>query len=297
MPITTVHLRHRRPVDYGTAPGSTTISRRARELFKRYGNVVGAAYGDAQPDSEYVLAYSPNDPASASVGLAMSGGAGAVGATINGVTVTATWATSDTNSCGLAAAAINASSNALVQGLVTANNLSTLLTLVSVAAGTEIRICGTRFVATQGVPPQIASDGNVCKFDISGSDTADALALANAINAAPGVSRFIFAVVSTNTVRLFARQWVFSGTATFAWPTAPSTPSNFVDASAASVTVSSTSLAASAFIGIVATQPGLQGNQATIAASGTGVTVINAETRMVLGKGPNSVNQIVIDNC
>lgn len=297
MPVTTVHFRHRRPMDYGTAPGSTTISRRASALFRRYANLIKAGAADAQADSEYVLAYSPNDPASASCALAMSAGSGAVGGIINGVTVTATAAGGDTNSCGLVAAAINASANALVQGLVTASNLSTLLTLASVTAGTEIRICGTRFVATSGVPPQIVSGGNVCNFDISGSDTADALALANAINASPGCSRFIFAVVSTNTVRLFARQWLFSGTATFAWPTAPGTPANFVDASAATVTVSATSLAASAFVGIIATQPGLFGNCMTIALSGTGVTVVNAETRFVRGQGPNSVNQIVIDNC
>lgn len=294
MPVSTIHLRHRRPADYGTTPGSTTITRRARELFRRFLNVATSV--GALPDSEYFFAYSASDPASACCGLTISGGSGAVGAIINGVTVTATWATSDTNSAALAAAAINASSNALVQGLVTSNNLSATITLASVTAGAEVVVGSTRFIATSGVRPAIVSDGNVCNFDISGSDTADAAALANAINGSPECSRFFFAVAAAAVVRVFARQWTFASNV-FSWPTAPRTPPNLLATTSATMTLSATSLTAGTSFGIIATQPGIQGNCMTIALSGTGVTVINSETRFVRGVGCNSVNQIVIDNC
>lgn len=289
MPATLVSLRHRRPVEYGTAPGSTTISRRGRDLFRRFLNVGLAGLGSGQSDADYALAYSSTDPATAVAGLAMSSGAGAVGGIINGVTVTATYATSDTNSCGLVAAAINASTNALVQGFVTANNLTTTLTLVSTAAGDAVDVCGTRFIAVSGTPAQIVSGGNLCKFDISGNDAADATALANAINAAPGVSRFVSAIAVSNVVRLFAKQATFTSPATFAWPSGPGVPANSVVSQASTITAAAASLAAGAFVGINACMPGISGNAITIAASGTGVTVLNSATRLTLGAGFNVV--------
>lgn len=284
MPATLVALRHRRPLDYGTAPGSSTINRRGRELFRRYANLVTAALG-ANSDNEYALAYSSADPAYAVAGLAMSGGAGTVGVTLNGVAVTATYATSDTNSCGLVAAAINASSNALVAGFVTASNLTATLTLTSTVAGDFVNICGTRFTAVSGTPPQIVSGGNLCNFDISGNDAADATALAAAINSAPVVSRYVSALAVSNVVRLFARQYAFSGTATFAWPSGPGVPANSVISGSGTIVASAASLAAGAFVGINACMPGISGNTITTAASGTGVTVLNSAARLVNGAG------------
>lgn len=284
MPATLVALRHRRPLDYGTAPGSSTINRRGRELFRRYANLVTAALG-ASSDNEYALAYSSADPAYAVAGLAMSGGAGTVGVTLNGVAVTATYATSDTNSCGLVAAAINASSNALVAGFVTASNLTATLTLTSTVAGDFVNICGTRFTAVSGTPPQIVSGGNLCNFDISGNDAADATALAAAINSAPVVSRYVSALAVSNVVRLFARQYAFSGTATFAWPSGPGVPANSIISGSGTIVASAASLAAGAFVGINACMPGISGNTITTAASGTGVTVLNSAARLVNGAG------------
>jgi hypothetical protein len=284
MPATLVALRHRRPLDYGSAPGSSTITRRGRELFRRYANLVVSALG-ANSDNEYALAYSSADPAFAVGGLAMSGGAGTVGVTLNGVATTATYATSDTNSCGLIAAAINASSNALVAGYVTASNLTATLTLTSTVAGDFVNICGTRFTAVSGTPPQSVSGGNLCTFDVSGNDAADATALAAAINAAPGVSRYVSALVISNVVRLFARQFAFSGTATFTWPSGPGVPANSVISGSGTIVANVASLTAAAFVGINACMPGISGNTITTVASGTGVTVLNAAARLVNGAG------------
>ncbi len=292
MPMTALYFRHRRPADYGTTVGTTTINRRGTQLLRRVLNGAMGNLGGPSGDQDYAVVYSPNEPSFAVGGLAMSGGAGAVGGIINGVTVTATFASSDINSCGLVAAAINASANALVQGFVTANNLSATLTLTSVAAGATVDICGYRFTATTGTPAAIVSGGNLFNFDVSGNDTADATALVAAINAAPGLSRYVSAVSTTNVVRVFARQYLFSGTATFTWPTAPGTPTNTLVSQASSIVASAASLAASAFVGINACIPGVAGNAITLALSGTGVTVIGGGARLALGTGLNVVSVV-----
>lgn len=74
--------------------------------------------------------------AQASQTLTLSSAAGAVGATINGVTVTATASGGDTNTAALIAAAINASTNPLVQGLVTATSSGAVVTVRSAVSGT-----------------------------------------------------------------------------------------------------------------------------------------------------------------
>lgn len=296
MPMTAVYLRHRRPADYGVTPGTTTISRRARELFRRYVKVVMGAMSDADADSEYALVYGGStEPAYANTGLAMASGTGSVGATINGVTVTATWATSDTNSCALVANAINSSTNALVQGFVTANNLTATLTLTGVAAGNSVVVCGTTFTAVTAIPNPVSGYSNGL-FVRSGVDATDAANLAAAINSAPGLSRFVFAVPVSNVVRLFAKQANYtSGTNTFSWPTAPGTPSNAILSGASTIVASGASLAAGAFVGLSCPVPGVMGNAISVAASGTGVTVLNTETRFQRGAALNVVS--IIDNC
>jgi hypothetical protein len=297
MPMTAVYLRHRRPVDYGTAPGSTTISRRGRELFRRFANLAMGALSDAQADSEYTLVYGGStEPAFANAGLAISSGAGAVGATLNGVAVTATYATSDTNSAALIAAAINASTNALVQGFFIASNLTATLTLTSVAAGDTVEIGGFQFVANSGTRPNYVSGANLGYFDVSGNDAADATSLAAAINSCPSLDRYVFAVPVSNVVRLFvARANYAAATNTFSFPTGPGVPTNNIFSRASTIVASGGSLVAGAFVGIEAGVPGVVGNAFTIAASGTGVSVLNTETRLNRGAALNILG--VTDNC
>lgn len=289
MPITALYLRTRRPVDYGVTPGSTTINRRGRDLLRRVANVVVGAVG-ARADADYTMVYSGStEPAFANSGLAISGGTGTIGVTVNGVAVTVTSGVSDTSSAGLIAAAVNASVDPLVLGFVTANNLTATATLVSVAAGTTIDICGYRFTATTGTPPLTVSGGNLGTFDISGNDAADATALAAAINQMPGLCRFIAAVPVSNVVRLFARRFAFTSPDAFAWPSGPDVPPNVLAASAASVTLSGAALAAGAFVALNSCVPGVSANAVTIAASGTGVTTLNSEARLTRGTGLNLV--------
>jgi hypothetical protein len=302
MPVTLVEVRHRRKVDYGVTAGSTTIMRQGRDLWRRFMSQTKSSLLDSNPDSEYALAYTDTDPAVANTGLALSGGSGAVGATLAGVAVTATWATSDTNSAALIAAAINSSSTAKVKGMFRSSNLTATITCSGVTAGDTVDVCGSRFTATTGVPVNSYSGAYLAAFDRSGSDAATATALAAAINNFPGLSRFVFAVPVSNVVRLFARQFVYTvATNTFSWPVSQGgvgsdVPSNvLVSSTAARLALSGSSLAAGAFVGIAHVLGGVFGNQVAVAASGTGVSVLNGETYLMRGTGLDG--GVIIDNC
>lgn len=74
-------------------------------------------------------------PALATGTVTIASGSGTITATINGVAIAITWATSDTNSAALLAAAITASVNALVAGLVTATSLAGVVTITAARGG------------------------------------------------------------------------------------------------------------------------------------------------------------------
>ncbi len=285
MPTVSIQLRTRRPADLGVTPGTTTITRRRTELLRRVANLIRGGAADVHSDSEYCIQYSSADPSVACGGLAISSGSGTVGGTVNGVACTATWATSDTNSAGLVAAAINASTNALVAGLVSATNLVATVTAATVVAGDWVDVCGVRFEATTGTPANTYSGRALNTFDRSGTNTQTATALAAAVNNSPVVSRYIYAVSAAAVVYLFARQSVFSGTVTFSWPTANGAPPNTLTSNGSTLSLSGAALAAGAFVGICSAAEGVQGNQCTLAASGTGVTTINSNARLVGGTG------------
>ena len=69
--------------------------------------------------------------------LTLSTASGAVGGVINGVTITATAAGGDTASAALIAAAINASTNALVLNIVRATSAGAVVTISAVASGAQ----------------------------------------------------------------------------------------------------------------------------------------------------------------
>jgi len=190
--------------------------------------------------------------------LVCSGGAGAMGATIDATLVTATFATSDTVTAGLIAAAIRA--NTSVNRKVTATNIGMQLTLATVTAGQYVDICNTRFTAVSGTPAQFG------EFDISGADTADALSLALAINRHPSLSMRWKAVSALGVVHLF--------------PTTDRAGRQFesvINSGAFStITINSGVPAASAKVGIIALGGGPIGECCTVVASGTGVTYSTA---------------------
>ena len=291
MPISAVYLRHRRPVDYGVTPGSTTINRRGIELFRRFLNVANGAVQGASADGEYTLVQSDSvEPAFAVGALSLTGASGTVGGTINGVTLTATHGTTDILDAALIAAVVNASTNALVQGFVTSSNLSATLTLVSTAAGDTVDVCGYRLTARSGTGPNLNVSGSAQGFfDISGNDTADALSLVGAINTMPGLSRWVSAISVAGVVHMFPRRFGFTSP-TFSWPTGPGVPGNTIVSNASTITASGAAFIPSIKVGLNACIPGVQGNAVTVALSGTGVTVLGTQTRLIGGLGLNQVS-------
>lgn len=291
MPISATYLRHRRPVDYGVTPGSTTITRRGSALLRRFANVLAGSLNGANADSEYTLVYGDGtEPAFACGALSLSGASGTIGGIINGVTLTTTHGTTDILDAALIAAVLNASSNALVQGFITSNNLGATLTLTTVLAGDSVDICGTRMTARSGTGPNLNVSGSSQGFfDMSGSDTADALSLATAINQMPGLSRFVSAISVAGVVHLMARRFNFTSP-TFSWPTGPGVPSNTIISNSGTIVASGASFITSAKVNLNACIPGVQGNAVTVALSGTGVTVLGTQTRLIGGLGLNAVS-------
>lgn len=91
------------------------------------------------------------DLVAASGTVTISGGSGSITAIIGGVSISITWATSDTNSAALLAAQINASTNALVQFQVTATSAAGVCTITAVqkgAGGNHITFTATGTGAT-----------------------------------------------------------------------------------------------------------------------------------------------------
>lgn len=203
--------------------------------------------------------------------VTMASSTGTVGATINGVAVTVTWATSDINSSTLFAAAVTASTNVLVQYLVQACNIAGSVRCVSVVAGefVEFNVVGLgtfRFTGKSG------GTLDASQFDASGNDTAKALSLATQINNRAGLNKYVLADPTTDTVAI--RQ--ISGTTAALTISASSTTFPLVALSAAASTLVSSLV------------PGVVGNCQTIAASGTNVTINGSLTRLAAGTGGNA---------
>jgi len=253
MPHTIVVLNHEKPLPLQT--------RKKKDALRRVANRINGILSGAASGSWVIL----NDEtahsnvagvaARAAAVLSLSSGSGAVGAVINGTTVTATWATSDANSMGLVVNAIN--TNTTVNQLVAATRYVGTLTLSSVTADTTVTICGITFTATS------ADTGKRREFSVSGGNNAAALALARAINAEPRLSGKLVAVASgvSNVVYLGLLR-----------NSAPRSDER-LSASAGTVTVVQF---AAANLGVVyALQPGALGNACSLTATGTGMTAIS----------------------
>lgn len=198
--------------------------------------------------------------------LVLSGGAGAVGATIDGTLVTAAFATSDAVTQALVAAAIRA--NTTVNRKVTASSRGLQLTIASVTAGQFIDICNTRFTAVNGSPTQFG------EFDMSGADTADATSLALAINRHPSLAMRVRAISNAGAIYIFPA--VDRAMTKFEVLTNTGAFSTFTLNAAAQTSL--------AICGVFAMVPGSIGECCTVVASGTGMTYATANAGK-LGNG------------
>jgi phage tail sheath gpL-like len=119
-------------VTHGVAGDYTgKASMKARDILPRFERFIsGCALGAFQGATGFDVAQTQ-----ATGTLTISSGSGTVGGSINGVSVTVTWGTSDTATATALAAAINASSNALVNKHVTASAAAGVVTLTALVPG------------------------------------------------------------------------------------------------------------------------------------------------------------------
>lgn len=210
----------------------------------------------------------------ASAFLNINSGTGDLTATINGVANTVTWATSDANTASLLVTAINVTNIATSKGFVWASRRVATLTLASVVAGTELVVCGYRFTATA------TATGKPFEFSISGNDSADATALANAINASPGCGDIVRAQAASNVVYVGLSPAV-SGAQNFS-----AVPGGGILEGVSTITTANGALAdTGANIFLWCPVPGIIGNAVSLAVTGTGLTAIGSATAFGRGAG------------
>lgn len=121
-------LNHTSPIDVG---GTASPTRTRKTLLRRFVNFLFAAIGGTKKVTSFDIFPDGETPSAASGTVTLSTSSGTVGATINGVSITTAFATSDTATAAALAAAINASTNALVQYLVTATSAAGVVTITS----------------------------------------------------------------------------------------------------------------------------------------------------------------------
>lgn len=244
-----------------------TAQRKDQVLLRMVANwLMAALAGDAKVQG-FDVQVNSEAGAKAATTVTFATSSGSVGITINGVTVTVTWASSDIASMTALVAAIGASVSALVQYLVEASNTRGTATLTSVAAGTVFNLGQYQFTAVNRAPV------NYGEFDISGNDTADAASLAAAINNHPQVSRYYQAIAASGVCAI--------------WRFATPPGSGLLSASASSIAVAA--FAASAVGCVRSVERTRLANAITTAASGTNVTV--GAARLTGGAGGNVVQR------
>lgn len=130
MPSTVITLTHTKPaaslLPWATLPDG--VHRTAIGLSEALEGIAGGLV-EAQVD----VALGASSAAAAWGTVTISSGSGAIVATINGVAISVTWATSDANTATLLAAAINASTHQLVSGIVTASASGGVVTITALA--------------------------------------------------------------------------------------------------------------------------------------------------------------------
>lgn len=152
-------LNHSSPIDLG---GVASPTRGKKELLRRFINFLMGCISGVKSVTGFDIYAGGATAVAASGTVTLSGSSGTVGATINGVSVTTAFATSDTVTATALAAAINASTNALVQYHVTASSLAGVVTITAAkkgiagntitlaASGTGATASGARLTAGAG---------------------------------------------------------------------------------------------------------------------------------------------------
>lgn len=197
-----------------TKEGSTStgqITKVGRPLLRKVIRHLEGLLGGVTDGSHILIQTDGAQPVAANATITIASGSNAADTvTINGTAITAVNGTPVNNQydmsgnataeCTSLAAAINASTTALISKHCEASNWAGSVALSSCPAGTVITIAGYQFVAKSGtISLGVGHEGD---FDISGNDSADGDALVAAINAHPVLSHKVFASNSAGTVTI-----------------------------------------------------------------------------------------------
>jgi hypothetical protein len=216
--------------------------------------------GASQIDSIQVSPDAASPAAKAGCTVALSSGSGTVGVYISGVAGTVTWATSDQASATALVAAINALTDAKVQGIVQAGRASfAQVTCASVAAGDTVTLSNVVLTA-------VAGTAGFAQFSKDTSDTATAASLVLAINGHPILGNYYHAVSSSGVVKIYP---------TYPDASAPAGLGTEVLTSSNGTTLAVVAQTADPSFAITAMRPGAAGNSISIIATGTGASIGN----------------------
>lgn len=117
-------------------PLQTQLAHDRRLCLQRIANHIEALQGGTRQGTvTYIVDGGSGVAASGTITIAS--GSGSIAAIINGVTISVTWATSDTNTAALLATAINASANALVAPFVGATSALGVVTITADNKGVQ----------------------------------------------------------------------------------------------------------------------------------------------------------------
>lgn len=190
-----------------------STTKTGRELLIKVINHLNAALLGTKRVGRVLTQPSTSQPVAASGTVICASVSNADTVTINGAAMTAVVGApaadqfdqsgTDTATATSLALAINSSVTALVSTYVEASNFAATITLATCLAGSRIFIGGYEFTAVTGTA---FADTNVGRFDISGSDTADATALKNAINAHPRLQGVVVASSTAGVVTIRQRR-------------------------------------------------------------------------------------------
>ena len=261
----TVVIQHRKPIDLGR-----NNSAQNREVVTGIIDALASSQGDVDALTAVLNSTTVGSKSGATLVFATS--SGSVGGVINGVTVTGSGAGTDTADAAAAAAAINASVDALVRGFVRAASSYATLTLSTMLVDGKvyIRLGVDKRANTYVFTATAAATSKLGEFSISGNDTADALALCDAINAFPVLNQTIRAESVAGVAYLYAMDDVITDKA--------------VTVAGSGITLTA-AFATGPRCHVECPVPGAIGNAVTFTATGTNVSVANTNTRLVGGTG------------
>ncbi len=258
MAVTTINVAHLDGIDLGTSPS-----------FLDGDNLTGAlaallkSPGEKGVSSVSVLTSSSDNVSVAGGTVVFSGTSGTIGADINGVAVTFASTGGDVTDGTAMVAAVAASTNPAVDGVVAASNVAAIVTIAAPAVGDSVTVSGCTFVAVAEGTPNLLPG----QFALGANGNLTAISLAGAIRANQKLSAVVTCGALSNLVVI----WMNDVTKVY-----PVFSNN-------STTLAVTSVAATAYCLIRAYQPGPLGNAVTLVASGTGVTTAGLSNGRLTG--------------